>query len=88
MAGRPLYPVSFLHLYKAASNLARDIKVCAQLGSLGQIFAEPSSLYVAAATTLITPPTKHPKTGATENEESENQRKKKQAQQKGWLKKT
>eukprot|EP00957_Ditylum_brightwellii_P138096 10527661-Ditylum_brightwellii.AAC.1 len=46
MTGRPLDPTPFVRLYNAASDLVRDIEVCAQLGSLGQIFAEPFSLYV------------------------------------------
>eukprot|EP00957_Ditylum_brightwellii_P130596 9962296-Ditylum_brightwellii.AAC.1 len=87
MAGRPLDPSPFVCLYNAASDFVRDIKVCAQLGSLGQIFVEPSSLYAAPATAQDIPPTKHPKVGPTETKESENQRKKKQVQKEGWLKK-
>eukprot|EP00957_Ditylum_brightwellii_P019573 1476093-Ditylum_brightwellii.AAC.1 len=88
MTGRPLNPAPFVWLYNAASDLVRDIEVCAQLRSLGQIFAEPSSLYVAPAATPSTPPAKHPKVGQTKDKELENQRKKKQAQKKGWLKKS
>eukprot|EP00957_Ditylum_brightwellii_P021194 1597686-Ditylum_brightwellii.AAC.1 len=52
------------------------------------VFAEPFSLYVAPAATPSTSPAKHPKAGAAENEESENQKNKKLVQQEGWLKKT
>eukprot|EP00957_Ditylum_brightwellii_P047749 3627232-Ditylum_brightwellii.AAC.1 len=88
VAGRPLDPAPFVHLYNVASDLVRDTKVCTQLGSLVQIFAKPSSLYIAPDATPGTLPAKHSKTGATENKESKNQRKKKQAQKEGWLKKT
>eukprot|EP00957_Ditylum_brightwellii_P134341 10242153-Ditylum_brightwellii.AAC.2 len=87
MAGRPLDPAPFVHLYNAASDLVRDIKVCVQLGNLGQIFAEPSSLYVALAAVLDIPPVKFLKFGLTETKELQNQRKKKQVQKEGWLKK-
>eukprot|EP00957_Ditylum_brightwellii_P190791 14524644-Ditylum_brightwellii.AAC.1 len=87
MAGRTLDPAPFMYLYNAVSDLVRDIEVCVQLGSLGQIYAEPSSRYVAPAAAPDTPPPKHPKVGPTETNESENQRKKKQAQKEGWLKK-
>eukprot|EP00957_Ditylum_brightwellii_P153516 11684233-Ditylum_brightwellii.AAC.1 len=59
MTGRPLDLAPFVHLYNAASDLVREIKVCVQLGSMGQIFAEPSSLYVAPNAAPDTPPTKH-----------------------------
>eukprot|EP00957_Ditylum_brightwellii_P022085 1665989-Ditylum_brightwellii.AAC.1 len=88
MAGRPLDPATFVQLYNAASDHVRDIEVCAQLGSLGQIFTELSSLYVAPAAAPGTLPTKHLKIGTAENKESKNQRKKKQAQKEGWLKKS
>eukprot|EP00957_Ditylum_brightwellii_P081369 6189276-Ditylum_brightwellii.AAC.1 len=88
MTGRPLDPVPFVHLYIAASDLVRDIKVCAQLGSLGQIFAEPSSLCIMPAAAPDIPPSEHLKVGLTETKESENQRKKKQAQKESWLKKS
>eukprot|EP00957_Ditylum_brightwellii_P079260 6027387-Ditylum_brightwellii.AAC.1 len=88
MTRRHLDPVPFVHLYNAASDLVRDIEVCAQLRSRGQIFADPSSLYVAPAATPGIPPARHPETGETENKESENQRKKKQTQKEGWLRKT
>eukprot|EP00957_Ditylum_brightwellii_P108862 8303969-Ditylum_brightwellii.AAC.1 len=87
MAGRPFGPAPFVRLYNAASELVRDIEVCTQLRSLGQIFAEPSSLYVVPATAPSTPPAKCPKVGQTKNKELENQRKKKQTQKEGWLKK-
>eukprot|EP00957_Ditylum_brightwellii_P031598 2396011-Ditylum_brightwellii.AAC.1 len=61
MAGRPLDPAPFVPLYNAASDLVRDIEVCAQLGSLRQIFAESSSLYIAPTATPDIPPTKRPK---------------------------
>eukprot|EP00957_Ditylum_brightwellii_P191312 14566666-Ditylum_brightwellii.AAC.1 len=61
MAGRHLDPATFVHLYNAASDLVRDIKVSAQLGSLGQIFAEPSSLYVVPTAAPDSHPTKRPK---------------------------
>eukprot|EP00957_Ditylum_brightwellii_P097734 7442837-Ditylum_brightwellii.AAC.1 len=86
--GRHLDPVPFVHLYNAASDFVRDIEICAQLRSLGHIFAKPSFLYIMPAATPSTPSTKHPKTGAMENKESENQRKKKQTQKERWLKKT
>eukprot|EP00957_Ditylum_brightwellii_P183306 13962812-Ditylum_brightwellii.AAC.1 len=86
MTGRPLDPAPFVYLYNAVSNLVRDIEVCTQLRSLGQIFTKPSSLYIAPAATPGTPPTKHLKIGAIETKESENQRKKKQAQKERWLK--
>eukprot|EP00957_Ditylum_brightwellii_P017818 1341470-Ditylum_brightwellii.AAC.1 len=88
MTGKTLDPAPFLHLYNTAFDLVRDIKVCDQLGRLGQIFAEPSSLYAAPAATSSTPPAKRPRSGATDNEESENQGKKKWTQQEGWLKNT
>eukprot|EP00957_Ditylum_brightwellii_P129666 9891273-Ditylum_brightwellii.AAC.2 len=77
MTERPLDPAPFVHLYNAASDLIRDIEICTQLGSLGQIFAEPSSLYVAPAATPDIPPANHPKVRPTETKESENQWKKK-----------
>eukprot|EP00957_Ditylum_brightwellii_P147549 11236518-Ditylum_brightwellii.AAC.3 len=83
MAERLLDPAPFVHLYNAASDLARDIEVCTQLGSLGQIFAKPSSLYVTPAVAPGILPARCPMIGAMENKESENQRKKKQAQKKG-----
>eukprot|EP00957_Ditylum_brightwellii_P189095 14394267-Ditylum_brightwellii.AAC.1 len=88
MAGRPLDPAPFVQLYNAASDLVRDIDVCAQLGSLGQIFAEPSSLYVTPTAAPDNHPAKHPKVGPPETKESENQWKKKQAQREGLLKKS
>eukprot|EP00957_Ditylum_brightwellii_P022121 1669062-Ditylum_brightwellii.AAC.1 len=80
MAEKPLDSASFVRLYNAASDLFRDIEVCAQLGSFGQIFAEPFFLYVAPAAAPGIHPTKHLKIGTAENKESESQRKKKQAQ--------
>eukprot|EP00957_Ditylum_brightwellii_P112971 8614825-Ditylum_brightwellii.AAC.1 len=80
MAGKPLDPDPFVRLYNAASDLVRDIEVCAQLGSLGQILAEPSSLYVAPTAASDNHPAKRPKVGPLESEESENQQKQKQAQ--------
>eukprot|EP00957_Ditylum_brightwellii_P042971 3254889-Ditylum_brightwellii.AAC.1 len=87
MAGRPLDPAPFMHLYNSASDLVRDIKVCSPLGILGQIFTEPSSLYIALVAAPDIPPTKRLKAEPTETKESENKRKKKQAQKEGWLKK-
>eukprot|EP00957_Ditylum_brightwellii_P066429 5042865-Ditylum_brightwellii.AAC.1 len=72
-----------MNLYNAASDFVRKLKVYTQLGSLGKIFTKPSSLYVAPAATPSTSPAKRPKAGATENEESENQKNKKLAQQEG-----
>eukprot|EP00957_Ditylum_brightwellii_P139984 10666809-Ditylum_brightwellii.AAC.1 len=80
MVERPLDPAPFVHLYDAASDLVRDIEVCAQLGSLGKIFAEPSSLYVAPTAAPDIPPAKRPKDGPSETKESKNQWKKKQVQ--------
>eukprot|EP00957_Ditylum_brightwellii_P000102 7556-Ditylum_brightwellii.AAC.2 len=80
MAGRPLDLAPFVYLYNAASDLIRDIEVCAQLGSLGQIFAEPSSLYVAPTAAPDIHLAKCLKVGPSETKELENQRKKKQAQ--------
>eukprot|EP00957_Ditylum_brightwellii_P069182 5253465-Ditylum_brightwellii.AAC.1 len=80
MTGRPLDPVPFVWFYNAASDLVRDIGICAQLGSLGCIFAGPSSLYVVPAAALDIPPAKCPKVGQTENKELENQMNKKHVQ--------
>eukprot|EP00957_Ditylum_brightwellii_P206132 15346965-Ditylum_brightwellii.AAC.1 len=88
MTGKSLDPAPFLCLCNAASDFIRDIEVCTQLDSLDQIFAEPSSLYVAPDNVPSTTPTKHPKPGTTENKESGNQRKKKKLQQEGFLKMT
>eukprot|EP00957_Ditylum_brightwellii_P206619 15349235-Ditylum_brightwellii.AAC.1 len=77
MAGRPLDPALFVHLYNTASDLVRDIDVCDQLGSLGQIFAENSSLYVAPTAAPDIPPTKRLKVGPSETKELKNQQKKK-----------
>eukprot|EP00957_Ditylum_brightwellii_P057191 4333386-Ditylum_brightwellii.AAC.1 len=77
MAGRPLDPAPFFHSYNTASDLVRKIEVCTQLGSLGQIFTGPSSLYVVPAATSSIPFVECPRAGATENEESKNQQKKK-----------
>eukprot|EP00957_Ditylum_brightwellii_P081014 6162228-Ditylum_brightwellii.AAC.1 len=73
MTGRLLYPDPFVHLYNAASDLVMDIKVCDQLGNLGQIFTEPSSLYIAQTAVPDIPPLKHLKVGPSETKESENQ---------------
>eukprot|EP00957_Ditylum_brightwellii_P079808 6069619-Ditylum_brightwellii.AAC.1 len=88
MAGRPLHPAPFVCLYNAASDLVKNIKACAQLGSLGQIFAKLSSLYAGPTAASDIHPAKHPKVGPSETEESENQQKKKQVQKEGWLKKS
>eukprot|EP00957_Ditylum_brightwellii_P091572 6972541-Ditylum_brightwellii.AAC.1 len=88
MAGKPLDPAPFVPMYNAASDLVRAINVSTQLGSLQQIIAGPSSLYVAPAAAPDIPPTKHLNVVPTETKESENQRKKKQAQKESWLKKT
>eukprot|EP00957_Ditylum_brightwellii_P164375 12514263-Ditylum_brightwellii.AAC.1 len=46
MAGQPLDPAPFVRISDAASDLIHDIEICTQLGSLGQIFAAPSVLYI------------------------------------------
>eukprot|EP00957_Ditylum_brightwellii_P071324 5421959-Ditylum_brightwellii.AAC.1 len=61
MVGRPLDPAPFVRLYNIASDLARDIEVCAQLGSLRQIFAEPFSLDTALTAAPDIPPANRPK---------------------------
>eukprot|EP00957_Ditylum_brightwellii_P211239 15365939-Ditylum_brightwellii.AAC.2 len=44
LAGRPLDPAPFACISNVTADLICDIKICNQLGSLGQIFAEPSVL--------------------------------------------
>ena len=46
MVGQPLDPAPFMRIPNAASDLIQDIEICTQLGSLGQIFAAPSVLYI------------------------------------------
>eukprot|EP00957_Ditylum_brightwellii_P148567 11312397-Ditylum_brightwellii.AAC.1 len=46
MAGQPLDPAPFVHISNAASDLIHIIEICTQLGSLGQISAAPSVLYI------------------------------------------
>eukprot|EP00957_Ditylum_brightwellii_P139704 10647184-Ditylum_brightwellii.AAC.1 len=60
MAGQPLDPAPFVHISNAASDLILNIEICNQLGSLGQIFAAPSVLYMkptpkSTPTTATTP---------------------------------
>eukprot|EP00957_Ditylum_brightwellii_P006788 514995-Ditylum_brightwellii.AAC.2 len=71
MAGRLLDPAPFIHLYNDATDLVRGIEFCDQLGSLGQIFAEPSFLYVTLTATPDSHPAKHPKIGQGIRESAE-----------------
>eukprot|EP00957_Ditylum_brightwellii_P134377 10244558-Ditylum_brightwellii.AAC.1 len=60
MAGQPLDPAPFVRISTAASDLIQDIEVCTQLGSLSQIFAAPSVLYVTPAPKPMPTPTTTP----------------------------
>eukprot|EP00957_Ditylum_brightwellii_P028008 2115129-Ditylum_brightwellii.AAC.1 len=75
MVGQPLDPAPFVHISNAVADLIRDIEVCSQLGSLGQIFAEPSALYVKPALKPIpmpaVTPEKCPRLSPAQNNESE-----------------
>ena len=91
MAGQPLDPAPFVRISNAASDLIQDIEVCTQLGSLGQIFAAPSVLYVKPTPkptpTPATAPNKHLRPSLTQNDDIELARKRKKAEKDGWLKK-
>ena len=91
MAGQPLDPAPFVCISNAASDLIRDIEVCTQLGSLGQIFASPSVLYLTPAPkptpTPTTTPDKHPRPSLTQNDDPELARKRRKSEKEGWLKK-
>eukprot|EP00957_Ditylum_brightwellii_P125353 9554110-Ditylum_brightwellii.AAC.1 len=92
MAGQPLDPAPFVHISNAAADLICDIEICTQLGSLDQIFAEPSALYVKPTPKPIpTPalmPDKCPRPSPAQNNESELAKKQKAAEKEGWLKKS
>eukprot|EP00957_Ditylum_brightwellii_P024781 1872383-Ditylum_brightwellii.AAC.2 len=75
MAGKPLDPAPFVHISSAASDLVCNIEICTQLGSLGQIFAAPSVLYIEPTPkptpTPATMPDKHPRPSLTQNDDPE-----------------
>eukprot|EP00957_Ditylum_brightwellii_P210900 15365535-Ditylum_brightwellii.AAC.1 len=60
IAGKPLGPTPFLCIFNAVAELVRNIEICMQLRSLGQIFTEPTSLYVKPAPIPQTTPVKCP----------------------------
>eukprot|EP00957_Ditylum_brightwellii_P073171 5562198-Ditylum_brightwellii.AAC.1 len=84
MTGRPLDPAPFVCLYNTASDLVKDIGVCAQLASLGQNFAEHSSLYIVPTAAPDSHPAKCLKVGPPETKDSENQQMKNQTQREDW----
>jgi hypothetical protein len=91
MAGQPLDPAPFVRISNAASDLIHDIEICTHMGSLGQIFAPPSVLYVKPTPkpmpTPATTPDKRPRPSLTQNDDPEFARKRKKAEKEGWLKK-
>eukprot|EP00957_Ditylum_brightwellii_P129543 9880958-Ditylum_brightwellii.AAC.1 len=91
MAGQPLDPAPFVCISNAASDLICNIEICTQLGSLGQIFASPSVLYVKptpkSTPTPATMPVKHLRPPLTQNDDPELARKRKKAEKDRWLRK-
>ena len=86
MAGQPLDPAPFVRISNAASDLICNIEICTQLGSLGQIFATPSVLYIKPTPkpmpTPATAPNKHPRPSLTQNDDPELARKHKKLRKK------
>eukprot|EP00957_Ditylum_brightwellii_P048901 3710240-Ditylum_brightwellii.AAC.1 len=91
MTGQPLDPATFVRISNAASDLICDIEICTQLGSLDQIYAAPSVLYVKPTPkpmhTPATTPNKCPRPSLTQNDDPELARKHKKDEKDGWLKK-
>eukprot|EP00957_Ditylum_brightwellii_P030042 2273910-Ditylum_brightwellii.AAC.1 len=79
MAGQPLDPAPFVRISNAASDLIRNIEICTQLGSLGQIFAASSVLYVKPTPKPTSMPAmmpdKRPRPFLTQNDDPELARK-------------
>eukprot|EP00957_Ditylum_brightwellii_P178407 13589521-Ditylum_brightwellii.AAC.1 len=92
LAGRPLDPALFVCIPNATTDLIQGIEICIQLSSLGEIFAEPSVLYVkpvpVPAPAPTNTPTKHPRKSPGDNNDSEMVKKRKKAEKEGWLKKS
>eukprot|EP00957_Ditylum_brightwellii_P201836 15327440-Ditylum_brightwellii.AAC.1 len=73
--------------FLAGSNkLANMPDLIRQIGSFGQIFTGPLSLYVKPTAAPFAMLAKHPRSQSTESEDNENKRKKKEAE-KEWLQK-
>eukprot|EP00957_Ditylum_brightwellii_P087006 6622932-Ditylum_brightwellii.AAC.1 len=91
MAGQPLDAAPFVRISNAASDLIHDIGICTQLGSLGQMFAAPSVLYIKPTPKPMpmpaTMPNKRPRPSLTQNDDPELAKKRKKAKKGGWLKK-
>eukprot|EP00957_Ditylum_brightwellii_P203108 15333252-Ditylum_brightwellii.AAC.1 len=91
MVGQPLDPATFVCISNAASDLIHNNEICTQLGSLGQIFAAPSVLYIKTTPkpmpTPTTMPDKRPRSSLTQNDDPELARKRKKAKKDGRLKK-
>eukprot|EP00957_Ditylum_brightwellii_P177706 13536505-Ditylum_brightwellii.AAC.1 len=87
MAGQPLDPAPFVCISNAASELIRNIEICTQLGSLGQIFAAPSVLYIKPAPkpmpTPSTMPNKRPRPSLTQNDDPDLAKKRRKAKKDG-----
>eukprot|EP00957_Ditylum_brightwellii_P094969 7232247-Ditylum_brightwellii.AAC.1 len=87
LAGRPLDLAPFVRIANAEADLIQDIEICTQLGSLGQIFAEPSVLYKKTALTQSPNPTtaspKHPRPSPEKSDDSELVKKQKKAKKEG-----
>eukprot|EP00957_Ditylum_brightwellii_P043159 3270788-Ditylum_brightwellii.AAC.1 len=83
MAGQPLDPTPFVHISNAASDLISDIEICTQLGSLGQIFAAPSVLYIKPTPKPMPAPAmtpdKRPRLSLTQNDDPELAKKRRKA---------
>eukprot|EP00957_Ditylum_brightwellii_P132083 10070502-Ditylum_brightwellii.AAC.1 len=92
LAGRLLDPAPFVQISNAAADLICDIEICTQLGSLDQIFAEPSVLYKKPTPKPermpTTTPNKHPRPSPYKGDESELVKKQRKAKKEGWLKKS
>eukprot|EP00957_Ditylum_brightwellii_P189047 14391363-Ditylum_brightwellii.AAC.1 len=75
MTGQSLDPAPFVRISNAASDLICVIESCTQLGSLGQIFAAPSVLYIKPALKPIPAPAmmpnKCPRPSLTQNDDPE-----------------
>eukprot|EP00957_Ditylum_brightwellii_P146086 11123511-Ditylum_brightwellii.AAC.1 len=87
MVGQPLDPAPFMRISNVASGLICNIESCTQLGSLGQIFAAPSVLYIKPAPkpmpTQATMPKKHPRPFLTQNDDTELAKKRRKAEKEG-----
>eukprot|EP00957_Ditylum_brightwellii_P175102 13332168-Ditylum_brightwellii.AAC.1 len=76
MTWKLLDPTPFLCISNEEAELIRDIKICTQLGSLGQIFAEPTSLYIKPVPAPPTTPAKCPTSHLSESTDADFQKKK------------